>query len=34
MASAQEIQRLAREALGIERLRPGQLQAIEAVTAG
>jgi ATP-dependent DNA helicase RecQ len=33
-ASAKEIERLAREALGIERLRPGQLQAIEAVSAG
>jgi ATP-dependent DNA helicase RecQ len=34
MASAKEIARLARETLGIERLRRGQLQAIEAVTAG
>jgi ATP-dependent DNA helicase RecQ len=34
MASAREIRRLARETLGIERLRPGQLQAIEAVLSG
>jgi ATP-dependent DNA helicase RecQ len=33
-ASAKEIERLAQEALGIEQLRPGQLQAIEAVSAG
>jgi ATP-dependent DNA helicase RecQ len=30
----QEIKRLAKETLGFERLRPGQLQAIEAVTSG
>ena len=34
MASAQAIRKLAKKVLGIERLRPGQLQAIEAVTAG
>lgn len=34
MASAKEIRRVAREALGIERLRPGQLQAVEAVLNG
>jgi ATP-dependent DNA helicase RecQ len=34
MAAAKEIERLARETLGIERLRTGQLQAIEAVIAG
>jgi ATP-dependent DNA helicase RecQ len=34
MASAQEIRRLAKEALGIAKLRPGQLQAIEAVLGG
>ncbi|HWO83877.1 MAG TPA: ATP-dependent DNA helicase RecQ [Solirubrobacterales bacterium] len=34
MPSAKEIARLARETLGIERLRRGQLQAIEAVAAG
>ncbi|HEX5593096.1 MAG TPA: ATP-dependent DNA helicase RecQ [Solirubrobacterales bacterium] len=33
-ASAKTIERLAKEALGIEKLRPGQLQAIAAVTAG
>jgi ATP-dependent DNA helicase RecQ len=33
-ASAKDIGRLAKGALGFERLRPGQLQAIEAVTAG
>ncbi|HWC49572.1 MAG TPA: ATP-dependent DNA helicase RecQ [Solirubrobacterales bacterium] len=33
-ASAKEIRRLAQERLGIEQLRPGQLPAIEAVTAG
>jgi len=32
MPSAKEIARLARETLGIERLRHGQLQGIEAVT--
>ena len=34
MASATEIRELAREALGISKLRPGQLQAIEAVVQG
>jgi len=34
MAPEKEIQQLARETLGIEKLRPGQLQAIEAVAAG
>jgi ATP-dependent DNA helicase RecQ len=34
MAAAKEIRRLAKETLGIAKLRPGQLQAIEAVTAG
>ena len=34
MPSAKEIARLARETLGIGQLRRGQLQAIEAVTAG
>src|SRR3954447_14875273 len=34
MPSADEIGRLARKTLGIERLRRGQLQAIEAVTGG
>jgi ATP-dependent DNA helicase RecQ len=34
MASAQQIRKRAKETLGIERLRPGQLEAIEAVTAG
>jgi ATP-dependent DNA helicase RecQ len=34
MATTREIRKLAKEALGIERLRPGQLQAIEAVAAG
>jgi ATP-dependent DNA helicase RecQ len=34
VASAEEIRRLARETLGIARLRPGQLQAVEAVLAG
>jgi ATP-dependent DNA helicase RecQ len=33
-ASVKEIRRRAKETLGIEALRPGQLQAIEAVTAG
>jgi ATP-dependent DNA helicase RecQ len=33
-ASAKEIERLAQVRLGIEQLRPGQLQAIEAVSAG
>jgi len=33
-APAKEIRRLAKETLGIEKLRPGQLQAVEAVTAG
>src|SRR4051795_6658848 len=33
-ASASDLQRLAKETLGFEKLRPGQLQAIEAVTAG
>jgi ATP-dependent DNA helicase RecQ len=33
-ASAKDIKRLAKETLGFEKLRPGQLQAIEAVTAG
>jgi ATP-dependent DNA helicase RecQ len=33
-ASAKDIRRLAKETLGIEELRPGQLQAIEAVTGG
>ncbi|MGN6202530.1 MAG: RecQ family ATP-dependent DNA helicase [Solirubrobacterales bacterium] len=32
--SKQDVERLARETLGFERLRPGQLQAIEAVAAG
>ncbi|MDQ2631019.1 MAG: RecQ family ATP-dependent DNA helicase [Actinomycetota bacterium] len=34
MASAKEIRQRAKETLGISKLRPGQLQAIEAVTAG
>jgi ATP-dependent DNA helicase RecQ len=34
MASAKEIRRLAKEALGISKLRPGQLQAIEAALGG
>jgi ATP-dependent DNA helicase RecQ len=33
-ASAKDIERLAKETLGFEKLRPGQLQAIEAVSAG
>jgi ATP-dependent DNA helicase RecQ len=33
-ARAKEIKRLAKETLGFERLRPGQLQAIEAVAGG
>jgi ATP-dependent DNA helicase RecQ len=33
-ASAKEIERLAKEMLGLERLRPGQLQAVEGVTSG
>ena len=34
MASTTEIERLAREKLGIEQLHPGQLEAIEAVLGG
>jgi ATP-dependent DNA helicase RecQ len=34
MTSAKEIRRVARESLGIDRLRPGQLQALEAVLGG
>jgi ATP-dependent DNA helicase RecQ len=34
MASAEEIRRLAKESLGISKLRPGQLEAIEALAAG
>ena len=34
MTSAKEIRRLAKESLGIAKLRPGQLQAIEAVVGG
>lgn len=34
MASAKEIRRLAKETLGVSKLRPGQLQAIEAVLDG
>jgi len=34
MAPVKEIRRLARETLGIEQLRPGQLQAVKAVAAG
>jgi len=33
-SSQQDVKRLAKETLGFERLRPGQLQAIEAVTSG
>jgi ATP-dependent DNA helicase RecQ len=34
MASAEEIRHLAKESLGISKLRPGQLEAIEAVVGG